>query len=103
MTMSFDISPVRSMIASRLGSNPAFMAYALKRYAEMEGVTAEQLALELGTLPELFDRLALCRRPAADDPEFSERIHRLADYALIDAGALANLLRTVDAIAGVGE
>ncbi len=101
--MDIDISPIRSIIASRLGSNPAFMAYALTRYAEMEGLTAEQLAVELGTLPELYDRLALCRRPAADDPKFSEQVHRLADYALVDAGALANLLRTVEVITGMSE
>jgi hypothetical protein len=103
MTMDIDISPIRSMIASRLSSNPAFMAYALTRYAKMEGLTAEQVAAELGTLPELCDRLALCRRPATDDPEFSNVVHRLADYALIDAGALANLLRKVEVIVGIGE
>ena len=101
--MDIDISPIRSTIASRLSSNPAFMAYALRRYAEMEGLTAEQVAAELGTLPELCDRLALCRRPMTDDPEFSKAVHHLADYALIDAGDLANLLRLVEAVAVIGE
>jgi hypothetical protein len=101
--MDINISPIRSMIASRLSSNPVFMAYALTRYAEMEGLTAEQLAVELGTLPELFDHLALCRRPSADDPQFSEQVHRLADYALVDAGVLANLLRTVEVVTGISE
>jgi len=103
MTMDIDISPIRSIIASRLSSNPAFMAYALKRYAEMEGLTAEQVAADLGILPELYDRLALCRRPMTGDPEFSKVVHRLADYALVDAGALANLLRLVEAVAVIGE
>lgn len=101
--MSIDINPIRGMIASRLSANPSFMAHALRRYTEMENLTAEQLALELGTLPELVDRLALCRRPASDDPAFAERVRQLADYTLIDAGSLANVLRQVDAIAGVGE
>lgn len=103
MKMDIDISPIRSTIASRLSSNPAFMAYALTRYAEMGGLTAEQVAAELGTLPELCDRLALCRRPVTGDPEFSKMVHRLADYALIDAGALANLLRLVEVVADIGE
>jgi hypothetical protein len=101
--MNTDISPIRSMIVSRLSSNPAFMAYALACYAEMERLTTEQLAVELGTLPELFNRLALCRRPATDDPQFSEQVYRLADYALIDAGVLANLLRTVEVVGGISE
>lgn len=101
--MDINISPIRSMIASRLSSNPAFMAYAFTRYAEMEGLTAEQVAAELGTLPELYDRLALCRRPVTGDPEFSKVVHRLADYALIDASVLANLLRLVEVIAKIGE
>ena len=101
--MSADITPIRSMIASRLSSNPTFMAYVLTRYAEMENLTAEDLALELGTLPELIDRLALCRKPVSDDPGFAERVNQLADYVLVDVSILANVIRIVEAVANISE
>lgn len=87
-----------SGLALKLQRDPRFMAYVLVTYQRQESLSDEQLAVVLGTLPELIARLALCRRPAASAPQFAEQVRELADYTLTDEAQLAGILRQVDGL-----
>jgi hypothetical protein len=97
MNDSKGIKPM-AMLARRLQHDPRFMAYVLVAYQQQEGIKAEDLALELGTLPEMLERLALCQRPPSDSPRFAELLREIADYTLTDEALLANILRRVDSL-----
>lgn len=84
--------------AQRLRSDSQFMSYALSLYQEQEGLSAEELAEEIGAMPAILTRLALCKRPDPGSPQFAQQVREIADYTLIDEGQLANLLRQVDAV-----
>jgi len=58
----------------------------------------EDFAQELGTLPALVSRLAVCKRPDSSSARFAEQVRELADYSLIDEARLAGILRQVEAI-----
>jgi hypothetical protein len=74
------------------------MSYVLTVYQKQENLMDEELAQELGTLPSLILRLAICRRPDSSSAQFAEQVRELADYTLIDEAQLASFLRQVDAI-----
>jgi hypothetical protein len=67
-------------------------------YQKQEELMDEDLAQELGTLPSLVLRLAICKRPDSSSAHFAEQVRELADYALIDEARLAGVLRQVEAI-----
>ena len=84
--------------ARRFQNDPQFMASALAAYQTHEGLGAEDLAQTLGIWPEMLTRLALCRRPSADAPQFAEQVRAIADYTMTDEAQLANILRQVDGL-----
>lgn len=97
--MSFQESlALLSTLARRLRSDPQYMAHALAAFQSQENLTDEELARELGTLPELVVRLSLCKRPSPSSTRFAEQLRELADYTLTDAARLANILRQVDGL-----
>jgi hypothetical protein len=85
-------------LARRLRNDPRYMSYVLATYQKQEGFMDEDLAQELGTLPALVSRLAVCKRPDTSSAEFAEQVRELADYTLIDEARLASILRQVEAI-----
>lgn len=85
-------------LARRLRDDPRFMSYVLAAYQEQEGLTDDDFAREIGTLPALVSRLALCKRPDSSSARFAEQVRELADYALIDEARLAGILRQVEAL-----
>jgi len=87
-----------SGLARRLQNDPRFMAYVLVAYGRQEGFDAEELSQELGMLPAMLMRLALCKRPISGAPEFAEQVREIADYTLTDEIRLANVLRQVDSL-----
>lgn len=97
--MSFQESlALLSTLARRLRSDPQYMAHALAAFQSQENLTDEELARELGTLPELIVRLSLCKRPSPSSAQFAGQVRELADYTLTDAARLANILRQVDGL-----
>ena len=97
--MSFQESlGLLSTLARRLRDDRQYMAHALAAFQSQENLTDEELAQELGTLPELVVRLSLCKRPSPSSARFAEQVRELADYTLTDAARLANILRQVDAL-----
>ena len=81
-----------------LRGSPDYMAYVLARYQEHEGISDENLASALGTLPDLALRLALCRKPDVRATDFAARVREIADYTLIDESLLASIIRQVSSL-----
>jgi hypothetical protein len=82
----------------RLRSNPNFMSWVLDTYQKQEHILETDVIHVLGITPEMFYRLALCKRPDSSSPEFTEEIRQLAHYTSIDPTQLANLVRRVEAL-----
>lgn len=97
MTDQESFSPLANLVR-RLRSNPRYMSYVLAAYQKQENLTDEDLVQELGTLPALMVRLALCKRPASSSIQFAEEVREIADYALTDEAQLASILRQVDGL-----
>lgn len=89
--------------ARRFQNDSRFMAYVLAVYQTQEGLDVEDLAQALGIWPEMLTRLALCRRPPADAPQFAEQVRAIADYTLTDEAQLANILRQVDSLENLAQ
>lgn len=98
MTQDAMNKPLLTGLARRLQSDPRFMAYTLAVYQEQEGLEEDDLALALGMVPEMLSRLALCKRPDAQSPEFAVQVREIADYTLADEAQLASLLRQVSSL-----
>src|SRR5437763_4666569 len=96
-------SPTIAKLARRLRSDARFMSYVLAEYQKQENLTAEELVRELGTLPPLVERLALCKRPASSSMQFAEEVREIADYTLTDEAQLARILRQVDGLEKLAE
>lgn len=74
---------------------PSFMAYALRRYMEIQRITEHELEEYLGCSGVNFLRLALCGRPQIGAPEFKRDVCDCALYTGARETALANLLNVV--------
>jgi hypothetical protein len=85
-------------LAERLREDPQFMAHTLAAYQRRERLDDAALARWLGAAPEMLVRLALCRRPESNAPDFAERARELADYTLIDETRLIALIRRADSL-----
>jgi hypothetical protein len=70
-----------------------FVASALAEHQQRRGWDDRQLCEYLGCTLEALPRLGLCRRPSHAEPDFADRVRRIAEYAPCDAEALLNLLR----------
>jgi hypothetical protein len=95
-------SPIRELV-KRSRDIPFFMAYVLARYQDQEGLSDEDLANLLGTLPDLVCRLAMCRKPEADSANFAESVRQIADYTLVDESLLANIIRQVSGLEALSK
>lgn len=86
-------------LADRLQSDPTYMAWVLRAYSRAEGLSPERLLDRLGIGADMLTRLAICKRPVADSPQFAAQVVQIANYTTLDAGLLANVIRQVDALA----
>lgn len=89
--------------ASKAAQDPQFLGYVLKLYCHHEGLNEDLLAERLGTEVMFLPRLYLCKRPPTTAVDFAARVGRIADYALIDAAALAAIIRQVDALQSLSD
>ena len=88
----------QAKLARRLESNRNFMAYVLAEYRRQEDLTLEELAQEIGVMPLMLVRLALCSRPDSTTSAFAEQVREIADFTLTDEVQLAQILRQVDVL-----
>jgi hypothetical protein len=85
-------------LAHRLRDDPGFMAYVLATYQRQERLSDDALSQYLNATPATMPRLALCKRPTSDSPQFADQIRQLADYTGVDAMQLANMVRQVSSL-----
>ena len=77
---------------------PHLLANVVDRYLKLNHLTEDDLCLLLRCDLDSVNHLRLCGRPDADPMAFSIDIKRLADKFDLDAGALASMVREVDAV-----
>ncbi|MDQ3801945.1 MAG: hypothetical protein M3384_21180 [Acidobacteriota bacterium] len=94
----FDSETMLLNLAAGLEDDPAFMSHVLARYCRMERMDKDALTGELGIPLFLFARLALCKRPEADSPDFINEIGEIADYVPVDETKLVRIIRQVDSL-----
>ncbi len=85
--------------AQRAVSSPFFLASILKEYQRVHYLDNEALATLLGCHVDDLPRLALCRRPAAEQQAFVRDIDHLAQRFHLQADQLAAIIRQVDTLA----
>jgi hypothetical protein len=90
-------------LAAGLEGNPDFMSHVLARYCQIEGLDKDALAGELGIPLFLLARLALCKRPDSDSPNFINEITEIADFVLVDETRLMRIIREVDSLNALGN
>jgi hypothetical protein len=90
-------------IARKLRDDPEYMAWILAAYQKFENLTDTQLRNKLGTNEHMFARLALCKRPLPNSPDFQVQINQIAEYSNIDNLTLVNMIRHVDALTALSN
>ena len=73
------------------------LANVVERYLQLNGLTEDALCVHLRCDLDSLNHLRLCGRPDPDPVAFALDIKRLADKFGLDAGALASMVREVDA------
>jgi hypothetical protein len=87
-----DTNRLLSKLARRLREDQRHMAYVLELYRRRHGLDDEALMQKMGALPEMFVRLALCRRPEESSMIFDNQLRELSDYTLIKESLLRELI-----------
>jgi len=101
--VSLRVTKQLSGLVRRLRDNPDFMAFVLAAYQRQERLSDDALAKYLNTTPAMLPRLALCKRPASNSPQFADQVRQIAAYTDIDAAKLANMVRQVDTLEKLAE
>lgn len=83
-------------LARRLQNNPDFMAQVLTTYQKQERLSDQALVTYLDTTAKMLTRLALCKTPSLNSPEFAKQVRQIAAYTEIEAGRIANIVRQVE-------
>lgn len=90
-------------LAKELENDSTFMSHVLAQYCQIEGLDKDALADELGIPLYLLARLALCKRPDAESPNFINEISEIADYVPMDDFKLVKVIREVDSLTVLGN
>ncbi len=93
--------PLLEQLAQRLEGDPNYMASVLEAYRRQEGKSRDAQQQQLGLSRLAFVRLALCRRPDADQATFRAQVEEIARYTGATPASLVQLIRQVDALASM--
>ncbi len=85
-------------LASRVQSDPFFLASALADYARSEGLDERGLARRLGCPLETLGPLGLCRRPRPEPVLFRQDTGRITSRFGVKAEVLAEVVRRSNAL-----
>ncbi len=85
--------------ADRARLQPEYFGWILAQFAEIEGLTEEQVQKRLRVSCDDWPRLHLCLRPRAD--QFLQDVTTIAKEFAADRDALAAIVRTVEALHGL--
>ena len=90
--MTNDMLLKMSHLASQ---DPFYWGWRFARYSEMTGMSAAELARELGCVPETVKSISLCRAPRPEPPHFRKDIESVADRFQVRADRLMRIARYV--------
>lgn len=96
-------SSLLARLVQRLANDTTYMAHVFALYKNQEGFDDADLANCLNAFPEQIIRLALCKRPEPDAPDFADQIRLLGDFTLIDEALLAHVIRQVDSLTHLSQ
>lgn len=96
------MNPVRHL-AERVERDQFFLAWALRLYADSEGVGDPELASFLGVQAGVLPALRLCRRPLSASSVFREEVRAIAERFGLRLEALAEVLRRAEALESLGD
>lgn len=85
-------------LAHRTIQMPGFFGAVLHRFREQENLTEQAVIHQLRTTRAMLARLALCRLPNSDSPEFVSQMRQIGAFTKIDVELLMRILRQVEAI-----
>jgi len=85
--------------AGRATTRPEFLGWVLARYAELEKMGEDVLRQEWQVSTSDWPRVQLCLRPRAE--AFLQDVTQIATEFHLDRGALAAIIRRVDAVEGL--
>lgn len=101
--ISSDASGRLAGLAGRLQNNSGFMAQVLAIYKKQEALNDQILADQLNIIPEMLTRLALCRKPDPNSPQFADQIRQIASYTNTETAQIANIIRQVESLQKLSE
>src|SRR5712692_9972448 len=96
--LSADEARQLAILAQRLAEHPDFMASVLRAYRQQENLSDEAFAAYLRTNTAMLVRLALCKRPKSNSPQFAQQVRQIAEYTQTDTAALAMIVRQVESL-----
>ncbi len=96
--LSMETNRHLARLAKRLNEDTEYMASILAMYQICERLTDQSLSELLGISPGMLARLALCKRPNPESADFAQQVRKLADFTGADVGAIANLIRQIEAL-----
>ncbi len=76
---------------NKLSDDEGYFAYYLKRRMIVQGQSQDALQAMLRCNEEDYYKLALCRVPVLSEPDFQERLQKIAAYTNTDLQALGSL------------
>lgn len=85
-------------LAHRIIQMPGFFGAVLHRFRQQENLTEQDVIYQLCTTRAMLARLALCRLPNSNNPEFVAQMRQIAAFTKIDVEILTRILRQVEAI-----
>ena len=84
------------LAADRAAQRPPFLGWVLSQYVSSQGMSQTALTAELRCGETAVWRLALCLKPRPN--RFAEDVAMIASKVVVDAAALARIIRHVQAI-----
>jgi hypothetical protein len=85
-------------LAQRVIQMPEFFGAVLHRFRQQENLSEQDVILRLRTTRAMLARLALCRLPNSNNPEFLAQMRKIAAFTRIDVERLTAILRQVEAV-----
>jgi hypothetical protein len=89
------------LLAERATSNPAYIAWALREYAESEGEDLTQILSRLGIAEDDRSDFMVCLRPTGE--RFAETLHAIVSRFMVDELALASMLRQSEVLTALRD
>ncbi|WP_276348833.1 hypothetical protein [Daejeonella sp. JGW-45] len=91
------------MANKKLANDSGFIAYYLKKYQELESVSANAICSELNCSEENYLRLSLCKTPDAYAEDFSTRINDISQHTGVSPFGLSKIIKRVANILKLSE